>query len=116
MTTLVLTGAFHDYRHVDLANVPYHLMNEEQVKRLNKDPELQKKIVPTLGVAGNLTRLRIQQEGNIPRFAEELAQYKTADRRSFFFGRPCRRPRNSVHDERRGKHLEKSARISKERF
>lgn len=84
MTTLVLTGAFHDYRHVDLANVPYHLMNEEQVKRLNKDPELQKKIVPTLGVAGNLTRLRIQQEGNIPRFAEELAQYKNGRPTVFF--------------------------------
>ena len=43
VTTLVLTGAFHDYRHVDLANVPYHLMTEEQAKRLDKDPELQKK-------------------------------------------------------------------------
>lgn len=84
VTTLVLTGAFHDYRHVDLANVPYHLMNEEQAKRLNKDPELQKKIVPTLGVAGNLTRLRIQQEGNMPRFAEELAQYKNGKPTVFF--------------------------------
>lgn len=84
VTTLVLTGAFHDYRHVDLANVPYHLMTEEQAKRLDKEPELQKKIVPTLGVAGNLTRLRIQQEGNRPGFAEELAQYKNGKPTVFF--------------------------------
>lgn len=84
VTTLVLTGAFHDYRHVDLANVPYHLMTEEQAKRLDKEPELQKKIVPTLGVAGNLTRLRIQQEGNRPGFAEELTQYKNGKPTVFF--------------------------------
>mgnify|MGYP000001290640 FL=1 len=84
VTTLVLTGAFHDYRHVDLANVPYHLMTEEQAKRLDKDPELQKKIVPTLGVAGNLTELRIRQEGNRPAFAEELAQFKNGKPTVFF--------------------------------
>ena len=84
VTTLVLTGAFHDYKHVDLANVPYHLMSEEQAKRLNKEPELQKKIIPTLGVAGNLTKLRIQQEGNSAKFADELAQYKNGKPTVFF--------------------------------
>lgn len=84
VTTLVLTSAFNDYKHVDLANVPYHLMNEEQAKRLQKETDLQKKIVTTLGVAGNLTRLRIQQEGNLPRFQEELAQYKNGKPTVFF--------------------------------
>ena len=84
VTTLLLTGAFHDYRHVDLANVPYHLMNEEQTERLKNEPELQKKIIPTLGVAGNLTRLRIQQEGNSSKFAEELAPYKNGKPTVFF--------------------------------
>lgn len=76
VTTLLLTAAFHNYQHLDLVNIPYHLMNESQARYLKINTKLQKKIIFTLGVAGNLTKWKLQQERNSLKFAKELARYE----------------------------------------
>ncbi len=85
VTTLVLTSAYFDYKNADIANVPYHLMTKEQANAVeNNQTGMKCKVVPTLGVAGNLTKVRINQEANSPKFSEELAQFKNGKPTAFF--------------------------------
>lgn len=85
VTTLVLTSAYFDYKNVDIANVPYHLMTKEQANAVeNNQTGMKCKVVPTLGVAGNLTKVRINQEANSPKFEKELAQFKNGKPTAFF--------------------------------
>ncbi len=85
VTTLVLTSAYYDYKNADIAHVPYHLMTKEQARAVeNGSTGMKCKVVPTLGVAGNLTKLRINQEANTPKFAQELSRFKNGKPTAFF--------------------------------
>lgn len=85
VTTMVLTSAYYDYKNADIAHVPYHLMTEEQAKAVGEGKTGSAcKIVPTLGVAGNLTKVRINQEANSPKFADELKAFDNGKPTAFF--------------------------------
>lgn len=81
---IVLTSAFYKYVHADLANVPEHLISEEEKQILEADPELACKTVITLGVAGNLSWPLIKQEAARPLQSAELAHCRNGQKTVFF--------------------------------
>lgn len=81
---LVLTSAFYKYVHADLANVPEHLISNEEKQMLARDPELARRTVITFGVAGNLTWPLIKREAAAPLQAAELARYRNGRKTVFF--------------------------------
>jgi mitochondrial fission protein ELM1 len=81
-TVLVLTSAYYEYENVDIANVPFHLMNREQARALKEQEN--GRIVPTLGIAGILSKARIMQAARSPKQAEELRRFRNGRPTVFF--------------------------------
>ncbi len=81
-TILVLTSLYYEYENVDIANVPLHLMNREQALAL--EAQGSNRIVPTLGIAGILSRAWIMQAASSLKPAEELRRFRNGRPTVFF--------------------------------
>ena len=73
--TMVISSNVYNYKNVDLIHVGRHQITENDLKLLEKTPELNKRVVKTLGVPSNLSWLRIRQEANSPSKKSVLQKY-----------------------------------------
>lgn len=81
-TVLVLTSLYYEYENVDIANVPFHLMNREQARALKSRGT--GRIVPTLGIAGILSKARIMQAARSVKYEAELQRFRNGRPTVFF--------------------------------
>ena len=60
--TTVLTSKLHNYKHVDLINIPKHLLTFAARIRLLQNKKLRKKTLLTVGIVNNFSRQLVKQK------------------------------------------------------
>lgn len=73
--TMVVASNVYNYQNVDLIHVGKHQITATDQKLLQENPQLNRKVIQTLGAPSNLSMLRIRQEANMPNKAIFLQKY-----------------------------------------